>query len=251
MTAGLASQTWGLGVLRRGLGVARKEVVLPKYGSRAYNCRMGQANQVASWTERKIDWCCREEQSGCTTTTMTLQPTVAYDCLIRAPSSSLNWSVQRRVWCCAHENRGCDPTSMTTSISNSYDCHAGQSNWARGWSVSKKRWCCAHKGFKCPPGPLARIAKALHFTFVAGWHRISVFARDNTMGAAAVMVLLMAGVLTAFIGACLSPGEGHTYKPLREDGDDVAVDRASWNQVPWLWEGPCWPNRSGFPVTRG
>jgi len=69
---------------------------------------------VQSWSQPKMEFCCKELGIGC--------PGKYYRCA----------------------------TTTSTTPELSFDCNAGLSTWEKGWGELKKRWCCEHgHAFAC------------------------------------------------------------------------------------------------------
>jgi len=137
-----------------------------------------------SWTEEKIDYCCKYEEKGCSTnpyqsvtqrTQTTRRPTTTlkqltsrpiadnkavdllvpappppsppadpFNCEIGAPDS---WGQPEQHWCCVHRHLGCKVLPELPPP-DPYNCAVGWSSWKAVWSIKKKNWCCNvhHRG---------------------------------------------------------------------------------------------------------
>merc|ERR1712176_1471976 len=131
-------------------------VVQPAAAS--WDCDEGLANAAIGWSVPKKEWCCANQQKGCSLTE-------DYDCEAGDWNWQNGWSEEKKTWCCQNQQRGCpgdpvplppasDPTTSPTSQPgvDLYDCEAGFANWENGWSEDKKNWCCQNKQTKTCPG---------------------------------------------------------------------------------------------------
>jgi len=82
----------------------------------------------------KLDWCCTNQQTGCSHRSTTSEP---FDCKAGFASWHSSWPTSKRVYCCHMYARGCQADDHAA-----YDCQAGFDNWKAGWSDDKQRYCC-------------------------------------------------------------------------------------------------------------
>jgi len=139
--------------------------------SQPFDCRSGLEHEAQLWSKVQQDWCCKNQQLGCTIK-KEVQP--AYDC----NDLRTVWSEERQNWCCENKQLGCQLWTKSTKVqkmqvveemppaeqqpaaamapegttSHPYDCSADMADWETKWSDAKKTWCShsCERGVACP-----------------------------------------------------------------------------------------------------
>merc|ERR1712039_1163591 len=86
--------------------------------SALFDCGAGGHAQVHAWSPERKDWCCRQKNIACSSTTA-VGPGLAVNCHAEPETE---WTADKRKWCCKHYLLGCSRPE-TTSVPR-FDCKA-------------------------------------------------------------------------------------------------------------------------------
>eukprot|EP00930_Biecheleria_cincta_P017678 TRINITY_DN13980_c0_g1_i1.p1 TRINITY_DN13980_c0_g1~~TRINITY_DN13980_c0_g1_i1.p1 ORF type:complete len:250 (+),score=60.21 TRINITY_DN13980_c0_g1_i1:51-752(+) len=80
--------------------------------AQTWDCQDGFSNWQLGWSSLKIDWCCKNKQVACHSTS------APFDCKAGAQNWQKAWSEKKKTWCCTYFVVGCStyPGNATGSL---------------------------------------------------------------------------------------------------------------------------------------
>jgi len=112
-----------------------------------FDCFTGAYNWQLSWSDMQKEWCCKNKDVACETTTLRHD---AFEC--KDDGDLDGWTDAKKVWCCKHRGFGCKHTADKSDKDESekrslpFDCDKAR---VKDWSDDKKSWCCAYTDKGC------------------------------------------------------------------------------------------------------